>query len=176
MSMIRRFKARGNWKSGVNDQFVDIKALDIFIKILPWMLAVEAIVRGWEVMRITGMLFNSTLNPLRGDPGEDAFGFEFFGFSMFLAGAMMIVGLLLRRFWVIIIACLLGFVSYLLLSVSYFVEGFIGTSGAGARAGITFLIIAGLWVFKGFFSASKKSLDDLEKVADEQYKKVIDND
>ena len=175
--MIRRFKARGNWKSGVNDQFIDIKALDIFIKILPWMLAVEAIVRGWEVMRITGMLFNFTPTPLRlTTPAESGFGFEFFGFSMFMAGVVMIVGLLLRRFWVIIIACQLGFASYLLLSVSYFVEGFIGTSGAGARAGITFLILTGLWVFKGFFAASKKSLDDLEKVADEQDRKVIDND
>lgn len=174
--MAERFRARGNWRSGVKDHFIDIRALDIFIKVLPWMLAVEAIVRGWEVMRITGMLLNFMPTPLRGDPGEDAFGFNFFGFSMFLAGVMMIVGLLLRRFGVIIFACLLGFASYLLLSVSYFVEGFTGTSGAGARAGITFLIIAGLWAFKGFFAASKKSLDDLEKMADEQERKVIDND
>lgn len=174
--MIRRFKARGNWKSGVKGHFVDIKALDIFIKVLPWMLAIEAIVRGWEIMRITGMLLNFMPYPLQGDPGEDAFGFEFFGFSMFLAGVVMIVGLLFRRFGAIIFACLLGFASYLLLSVSYFVEGFTGTSGAGARAGITFLILAGLWAFKGFFSASKKSLGDLEKVADEQNRKVIDSD
>ena len=175
--MIRRFKARGNWKSGVKGHFVDIKALDIFIKVLPWMLAIEAIVRGWEIMRITGMFLFFPSTPLRLiSPAESGFGFEFFGFSMFLAGVVMIVGLLLRRFWVIIIACQLGFASYLLLSVSYFVEGFIGTSGAGARAGITFLILTGLWVFKGFFAASKKSLDDLEKVADDQNRKVIGND
>ena len=174
--MAERFRARGNWRSGVKDHFIDIKALDIFIKILPWMLAIEAIVRGWEIMRITGRLLNSTPTPLRGDPGEDAFGFGFFGISMFLAGVVMIVGLLLRRFGAIIFACLLGFASYLLLSGSYFVEGFIGTSGAGARGGITFLILAGLWAFKGFFAASKKSLNDLEKVADEQNRKVIGND
>ena len=174
--MAERFRARGNWKSGVKDHFIDIKALDIFIKILPWMLAVEAIVRGWEIMRITGMLLNFIPTPLQEDPGESGFGFEFFGFSMFLAGVMMIVGLLLKRFGAIIFACLLGFASYLLLSGSYFVEGFTGTSGAGARGGITFLILAGLWAFKGFFAATKKSLHDLEKMADEQNRKVIGND
>lgn len=174
--MSERFRARGNWSSGVAGHFVDVKALDIFVKILPWMLAVEAIVRGWEIMRITGMLLNFTPTPLQGDPGESAFGFEFFGFSMFLAGVVMILGLSFRRFLPIIFACLLGFASYLLLSVSYFVEGFIGTSGAGARGGITFLILAGLWLFKGFFAANKKSLHDLEKVADEQSRKVTGND
>ena len=175
--MAERFRARGNWRSGVKGYFIDIKALDIFIKILPWMLAVEAIVRGWEVMRITGIVINFLPAPLGlVSPAESGFGFEFFGLAMFLAGVTMIVGLLLRRFGAIIFACLLGFASYLLLSGSYFVEGFTGTSGAGARGGITFLILAGLWAFKGFFAASKKSLNDLEKVADEQNRKVIGND
>lgn len=175
--MAERFKARGNWTSGVSGHFIDIKALDIFIKVLPWMLAVEAIVRGWEIMRTTGVLLAFIPTPLSLiSPAESGFGFEFFGFSMFLAGAVMIFGLSFKRFLPIIAACLLGFASYILLSASYFVEGFSSTSGAGARAGITFLIIAGLWAFKGFFAASKKSLSDLEKVADEQNRKVIGND
>lgn len=175
--MAKRFKARGNWTSGVSGHFVDIRALDIFIKVLPWMLAAEAIVRGWEIMRITGMFLFFPPTPLRLiSPAESGFGFEFFGFSMFLAGAVMIFGLSFRRFFPIITACLLGFASYILLSASYFVDGFTGTSGSGARAGITFLIIAFLWAFKGFFAASKKSLHDLEKVADDQNRKVIGND
>lgn len=154
--MSSTFKIRGTWRHGIKDQLVDVRALDIFLRILPWALAVEATVRGWEIMRITGVLPNLLTSPLLGQEGETGFGFEFFGFSFFLAGLLMMAGLTMRRFSVIIAACLIGFTSYLILSVSFTVEAFIGDSGTGARSGVLFLIVAGLWLFKGFFSASKR--------------------
>lgn len=171
--MSERFKARGNWKSGVSNQFVDIKSLDVFVTILPWALAIEAIVRGWEVMRIRGLLLNDIPTILRPVAGEGAFNFEYFGFIIFVSGVLMITGLSLRRFGIIIAGCLLGTGSYLMLSASYFTELFVGGSGTGARTGITFLVIAGLWAFKGAFAASKRSIDQIEREADHQNKEII---
>ena len=167
----RRFV--GDWKPGITNQFVDIKALDIFLRVLPWALAVEAIVRGWEMMRITGMLLNMQPSSLRGQVAESAFGFEFFGLLMFLSGLLMVIGLSIRRFIIIITASLTGSACYFLLSLSFFVEAFTGNAGVGARGGITFLIITGLWVFKGFFSSTKKTTSDLHKEAAEQAEGTI---
>lgn len=171
--MIQKFHARGNWKPGVNGQFVDIKALDAFVTFLPWALAIEAIVRGWELMRIRGLLLEDIPTILRPVAGEGAFNFEYFGFIIFVSGVGMALGLSLRRFWVIIGSSLLGMGSYFLLSISYFVEVFAGESGTGARTGFTFLIIAGLWGFKGMFAASKKSLAQIEQEAEKQNREII---
>lgn len=164
--MSSTFKVRGTWRHGVTDQFVDVKALDIFLRILPWALAIEAIVRGWEFLRVAGV--TSAIFPngyLRGQVGEEAFGFEMFGLTFIVAGLLLIAGMLMRRFGVIISACLIGMASYLLLSVSFLVEAFFGSSGTGARTGFTFLVFTFLWVFKGLFSASKKSVVDIQKEA-----------
>lgn len=167
MSMIRRFKVRGNWKSGVNDQFVDIKALDVFVTFLPWALAFEALVRGWEYMRIRGLLLGNAPTILAPVAGEGAF--------IFTSGLTLIVGLSFRRFMPIIFACLLGAASYLLLSVSYLTEMVAGDSGTGLRSGVLFLVISGLWIFKGFFAASKKTLDQVKREADAQTEEVIND-
>lgn len=171
--MSGRLRARGNWRSGVNNQFVDIKALDIFVRVLPWALAVEAIVRGWEFIRIKGLFLEETPTLLRPVAGEGAFNFEYFGLIILLSGLTMILGLSLRRFWIIIFACLLGMASYLMLSASYFTEAFIGDSGTGARGGLTFLLIAFLYAFKGAFAASKKNLDQIEQEARMMGKEII---
>lgn len=173
MSAKTRFNARGNWTPGVDGQFVDIKALDTFLKFLPWMLAIEAIVRGWEIMRIRGLLLNMIPTPLAPVVGEGAFGFEYFGLTLFLSGAVMIFGLSFRRFIPIVAASLLGTASYFLLSMSYAVEAFFGDSGTGLRTCITFLLIASLWIFKGFFTATKKSISDVEKEAKKSEEGII---
>lgn len=171
--MAERFRARGNWKSGVSDQFVDIKALDIFVTYLPWALAFEALVRGWEIMRIRGLLLQDVPTILRPVAGEGAFNFEYFGFIIFASGLLMFTGLFLRRYALIIFASLLGMGSYFLLSASYFTEVFAGDSGTGFRSGLTFLLIGGLWAFKGAFAASKKSLDQVNEEAAVQNKEVL---
>lgn len=173
--MIRRFKARGNWKSGVNDQFVDIKVLDVFVTFLPWALAFEALVRGWEYMRIRGLFLENVTPPLVPVAGEGAFNFPYFGLVIFTSGLTLIVGLSFRRFIPIIFACLLGAASYLLLSVSYLTEMVAGDSGTGLRNGVLFLVISGLWIFKGFFAASKKTLDQVKREADAQTEEVIND-
>lgn len=175
MSMILRFKTRGNWKSGVKDQFVDIKALDVFISLFPWALAFEALVRGWEYMRIKRLLLGDVPTVLAPVAGEGAFNFPYFGLIIFTSGLTMIFGLTFRRFIPIIFACLLGAASYLLVSASYLTEMVAGDSGTGLRNGVLFLIISALWIFKGFFAASKKTLDQVEREADAQTEEVIND-
>lgn len=171
-----KFKLRGTWHHGIANQFVDVKALDIFLRILPWALAVEAVVRGWEFLRSTGAVRGLGFLPpteLRSQTGESTFGIEYFGLTFLAAGLVMFAGLLLRRFGPIILACLVGFASYSVLAASYITESILGDSGTGLRTGVTFLIIAGLWVFKGFFSATKKSVVDIQREAEALHGEVV---
>lgn len=170
------FKIRGTWRHGITDQFVDVKALDVFLRILPWALAIEATVRGWEFLRATGTITVFGLFPttdLRSQSGESTFGIEYFGAMFLLTGLIMFAGLFLRRFGPIIMASLVGFASYSVLAASFIAESLLGESGTGFRTGISFSIIAGLWVFKGFFSASKKSIIDLQREVNSRPKEDI---
>ena len=178
MSMKTKFKARGNWSSGVKDHFVDIRILDAFVTFLPWALAIDAIVRGWEYARIAGAGEDGILSilpttNLNATNGESLVQYDLFGFILLATGLTLIVGLTLRRFYPIIVACLLGAASYLLIGAVFLAEGLFGTTGIGVRTGFTLLVVAALWAFKGLFAAGKKSLSEVEDEADKQTEEFL---
>lgn len=170
-----RPRIRGNWHHGVKGYFVDVRALDTFLKILPWMLAFDAIIRGWEYMRISGFLLVDIPTRLVPLNGESLVQYEFFGFSIMLAGLLMILGIALGRFFVIISATLMGAASYLLLSGNFIVDAFFsgGETTIGLRGAFAMLVLAFLWIFKGFFTATKKSISDVEKEAKKSEEGII---
>ena len=90
---------------------------------------------------------------------EDFFGIQFFGTAIFVAGVIMLAGLLLRRYTLILSACLVGGASYLILASGYAYES-LTDSGYGLRGAATFFLISCLWGLKGYVSASKRSAQE----------------
>lgn len=171
-----RPRIRGDWHHGIKGYFVDVRALDTFMKILPWLLAIDALLRGWEYMRIGGFLLVAWPTELVTINGESLVEYEFFGFSMMLAGLTLALGMLLGRFVLIITACLLGAASYALLAGSFLLESFApGETTIGLRSFFTIFVLTLIWIFKGFFVATKKSIAEVEKEADEQAQEAIGN-
>lgn len=154
-----KFRLRGDWKSGIQDSYVDLKAVNLLFIVLPWMLAIEAIVRGWEYFRIDWEIVKEGRSVIGRLAAEDFFGIEFFGTAIFVAGLIMLAGLLLKRYAIILSACLLGGASYLMLAGGYAYQSLID-SGYGLRGAATFLLIACLWGLKGYIAASKKAALD----------------
>ena len=154
-----KFRLRGDWKSGIQDSYVDLKAVNLLFIVLPWLLAIEAIVRGFEYFRIDWEIVREGRSVMGRLAAEGFFGIEFFGTAIFVAGLIMLAGLLLKRYAIILSACLLGGASYLMLASGYAYES-LTDSGYGIRGAATFLLIACLWGLKGYISASKKSAQE----------------
>lgn len=171
-----RPRIRGNWHHGVKGYFVDVRALDIFMKLLPWLLAIDALIRGWEYSRIGGFLAAEWPSTLVTINGESFVQYEFFGLAMILAGAVLIVGMLLGRFTLIIASCLLGAASYALLSVSFLWETLSADeTNIGFRSFFTVLVLTIIWVFKGFFAATKKTQAEIESEAGRQVEEFLND-
>ena len=171
-----RPRIRGDWHHGIKGYFVDVRALDTFMKILPWLLAIDALLRGWEYMRIGGYLFVDWPSRLVTINGESLVNYQFFGLAMMLAGLTLVIGMILGRFGTIITACLLGAASYALLAVSFLLEAFApGETTIGLRSFFSIFVLTLIWIFKGFFVATKKSIAEIEKEGEDQAKEVIGN-
>lgn len=159
-----KFRLRGDWKSGIQDSYVDLKAVNLLFVILPWLLAIEAIVRGLEYFRIDWEIVREGRSVMGRLAAEGFFGIQFFGTAIFVAGLIMLAGLLLKRYTLILSACLVGGASYLMLASGYAYES-LTDSGYGIRGAATFFIISCLWGLKGYIAASKKSaLERAEKL------------
>ena len=154
-----KFRLRGDQNPGIQDSYVDLKAVNLLFIVLPWLLAIEAIVRGWEYFRIDWEIVREGRSVIARLAAEDFFGIQFFGTAVFVAGVIMLAGLLLRRYALILSACLVGGASYLMLASGYAYQALVG-DGYGLRGAATFFMIATLWGLKGYVSASKKSAQE----------------
>lgn len=154
-----KFHLRGTWKRGIQGSYVDLKAVNLLFITLPWILGAEAIVRGWEYFRIDWEVAKEGRSAIGRLAAEDFFGIQFFGTMIFVAGVLMIAGLTLKRYFVILSACLIGGASYLILAGGYTYQAIVG-NGYGLRGAGTFLLIAYLWGVKGYISASKRAAQE----------------
>lgn len=154
-----KFRLRGEWKPGIQDSYVDLKAVNLLFIVLPWLLATEAIIRGLEYFRIDWEIIREGRSVMGRLAAEGFFGIQFFGTAIFVAGVIMLAGLLLKRYAIILSACLVGGASYLMLASGYAYES-LTDSGYGIRGAATFFMIATLWGLEGYIAASKKSAQE----------------
>lgn len=154
-----KFRLRGEWKPGIQDSYVDLKAVNLLFIVLPWLLATEAIIRGLEYFRIDWEIIREGRSVMGRLAAEGFFGIQFFGTAIFVAGVIMLAGLLLKRYAIILSACLLGGASYLMLASGYAYES-LTDSGYGIRGAATFFIVSCLWGLEGYIAASKKSAQE----------------